>query len=208
MSEYFQLNPSLKWSIKPGQTVIKASDYALLSDSNRILSQVKEIADATEKKSQALYKQRYKEGYELGIEEGKALYTDKLMDMVMGQVDSIEGLENQLVDVVMESLNKILGSFDQRDLVTMVVHQGLNAVRGSKSIVMRVSSQDEKILRETLRNYLISRENASGYINLITDPNLKVGDCIIETDQGVINASLSSQLKILEKSLINHIKRK
>ncbi len=208
MAEYFQLKNETDWNPKPGSKVIKADEFSRLSEANDLLKKVHQSAEEAEKKAQELYKQRYEEGYEVGVEEGKSLYTEKLMDMVMGQVDSIEGLEKQLVAVVMEAVNKIIGSFDEKELVTKVVHQGLNAVRGSKSVVMRVSLSDEKILRQSLENYLLGRDNPSGYINLMTDPNLKNGDCIIETEQGVVEASLNSQLRILKNSLENHIKRK
>jgi type III secretion protein L len=172
------------------------------------VDKVKEAAAEAGEQAKAVYKKRYDEGYEVGLDEGKSVYTEKLMDMVMGQVDSIEGLERQIVGVVMDAVSKIIGSFDQNELVTRVVHQGLNAVRGSKSILMRVSSQDERILRESLKNYLVGRDNPTGYINMVADPNLKVGDCLLETEQGVVEASLNSQLKILQRSLENHIKRK
>lgn len=208
MSEYFQLKETKQWNVRAGAKVIKAAEYALLSNANDLIGKVKSAsADAVEQ-AKAVYKKRYDEGYAVGLDEGKSLYTEKLMDMVMGQVDSIEGLEKQLVSVVMDAVSKIIGSFDQRELVTRVVHQGLNAVRGSKSILMRVSSQDERILRESLHNYLVGRDNPTGYINLVADPNLKVGDCLLETEQGVVEASLNSQLRILQRSLENHIKRK
>jgi len=208
MAEYFQLKNQKDWSPKPGSKVIKANEFARLSEANELLKNVHESAVEAGKKAEELYKKRYNEGYEVGVEEGKGIYTEKLMDMVMGQVDSIEDLEKQLVTVVMEAVNKIIGSFDEKELVTKVVHQGLNAVRGSKSVVMRVSSADEKILHSTLANYLLGRDNPSGYINLVSDPNLHTGDCIIETEQGVVEASLNSQLNILKNSLENHIKRK
>ena len=208
MSEYFQLKDTKMWSVRPGSKVIKVAEYSLLSNANELVDKVKAAAAEAGEQAKAVYKKRYDEGYEVGLDEGKSVYTEKLMDMVMGQVDSIEGLEKQLVSVVMDAVSKIIGSFDQNELVTRVVHQGLNAVRGSKSILMRVSSQDERILRESLKNYLVGRDNPTGYINMVADPNLKVGDCLLETEQGVVEASLSSQIKILQRSLENHIKRK
>ncbi len=208
MSEYFQLKDTKHWNVRPGSKVIKTAEFALMSNANELIDKVKLAAKEAGDKAQEVYKKRYEEGYEVGVDEGKSVYTEKLMDMVMGQVDSIEELEHQLVKVVMDAVTKIIGTFEEAELVTRVVHQGLNAVRGSKSILMRVSSQDERVLRETLQNYLVGRDNPSGYINLVADPNLKMGDCLLETEQGVVEASLSSQLKILQRSLENHIKRK
>ncbi len=207
MSEYFQIKELGQMNAKPGVKIIKAEEYATLIKSNELLERVRAAADDAREKAQAVYEKRHDEGYAVGVEEGKSLYTEKLMDMVMGQVDSIEGLEKQLVRVVMEAVTKIIGTIDDSELVTRVVHQGLNAVRGGKSIVLRVSSQDERILRVSLANYIVGRDNPTGYINLVADPNLNHGDCLLETEQGMVEASLSSQLKILQNSLENHIKR-
>ncbi|MCR5535924.1 MAG: HrpE/YscL family type III secretion apparatus protein [Succinivibrio sp.] len=208
MSEYFKVKDLTHWNPSPGVKIIKAHDYALLSDVNTLLDKVHvSVAEASEK-AKEVYKQRYKEGYEVGLEEGKGVYTDKLMDMVMSQVDSIEGLEQQLVKVVFDAVTKVVGSFDQSDLITRLVHQGLNAVRGSKSIILRVHPNDERVLRVSLENFLVSRDNQRGYITLIADPNLNEGDCVLETEQGVVDASLNSQLAILRRSLENHVKRK
>ncbi len=207
MSEYFQIKELGQLNAKSGRKIIKADEYSTLIKANELLDRVREAADDARDKAKAVYEKRHEEGYADGLEEGKTLYTEKLMDMVMGQVDSIEGLEKQLVSVVMEAVTKIIGTFDDSELVTRVVHQGLNAVRGGKSIVLRVSSQDERILRTSLANYIMGRDNPTGYINLVADPNLNHGDCLLETEQGMVEASLASQLRILQTSLENHIKR-
>jgi len=208
MSEYFLLKDKKCWNVKPGTKILKSYEYNELSDANSLMKKVEKAAAEAGERAKAIYKKRYEEGYEVGLDEGKSVYTEKLMDMVMGQVDSIEGLEKQLVTVVMDAVLKIIGSFDNQELVARVVHQGLNAVRGSKSVIMRVSVTDEKNLRASLQSYLVGRDNPAGYVSLIADPNLKSGDCILETEQGVVEASLNSQLNILKRSLEDHIKRK
>ena len=134
-------------------------------------------------------------------EEGKSEYTFKIMDMVLSQVDSLESLEKQLVEVVTKSVNKIIGDLDEKDRIVRVVRKGLSAVRGEKRIVVRVSTHDEPIVREDLKAYLLSDDGRSGYIEVIGDVNLKKGDCILETQMGVVEASLDTQLKILSESL-------
>ena len=56
-------------------------------------------------------------------------------------------------------------------------------------------------MTEALKASLISHDGMSGYLEVMGDSSLKSGDCIIETAMGGVEASLSSQLKILETSL-------
>ncbi|MBQ9275265.1 MAG: HrpE/YscL family type III secretion apparatus protein [Succinivibrio sp.] len=208
MSGYFQLvTDDPHWTVKPGTRILKSADYAELCQANRLLEQVKNAAQEAKKRAEEAYKERYAAGYQDGHEEGKGEYTEKIMETVLKSIDSLEGLESQLVQLVVDSVVKIIGQFEPGDRVLRVVRQALNSVRGSKYVHMRVCSQEEPLVRQQLSSYLVSSDGSSGYINLKADPNLKPGDCVLETEMGVVDSSLSSQLAILRKSLMEHVVR-
>ncbi|MDO5352150.1 MAG: HrpE/YscL family type III secretion apparatus protein [Succinatimonas sp.] len=196
------------WQPQAGTRIVKASDYASLCKANELLIKVEQSLKDAQDKSLKLYDESYAKGLEEGRDEGKGEYIEKIMDMVLSSVESIEALESQLVEVVNNAVNKIIGDFDEKERIVRIVHQALNSVRGSKAITMRVCAEDERILRQELSGFIFSSDRSKGYINLVADPNLKAGDCILETEQGVVDASLDSQLKILNKVLQEHIVRK
>ena len=196
------------WQPQAGTRIVKASDYASLCKANELLIKVEQSLKDAQDKSLKLYDESYAKGLEEGRDEGKGEYIEKIMDMVLSSVESIEALESQLVEVVNNAVNKIIGDSDEKERSVRIVHQALNSVRGSKAITMRVCAEDERILRQELSGFIFSSDRSKGYINLVADPNLKAGDCILETEQGVVDASLDSQLKILNKVLQEHIVRK
>ncbi len=196
------------WQPKAGTRIVKASDYVSLCKANDLLGVVKQNLKEAQVKSEQIYKESYAKGMAEGREEGKSEYIEKIMDMVLSSVESIEALESQLVEVVYNAVSKIIGDLDDKERIVRIVHQALNSVRGSKSLTMRVCVDDEKVLRSELSGFILNSERSKGYINLVADPNLKSGDCILETEQGVVDASLNSQLKILNKVLNEHILRK
>lgn len=200
MSEMF-VKSGGTFSIKPGTTIVRLEELQELYEANELLKKAQAEIAALKQKTEEDYKKRYEEGYALGQEEGRGEYTMKIMEMVMTQVDSLEGLEQQLADVVIQSVEKMLGAFDPGDLAIRVVRQTLAAVRGEKRILVRVSMADEPYVRQDLQPYLISADGRTGYLELLGDPNLRHGDCILETPMGVVDGSLSSQLKILSKAL-------
>ncbi len=200
MDKMFELGAK-KWNIDRALKIIPKAALDVLYDANEIIDKSRELAAQIEQKAKEDYDKRYLEGYEVGKAEGKGEYTQKIMEMVLAQVDSLEGLERQLVDVVINSLTKILGEIDADELIIRVVRKALSAVRGEKRILVRVSLQDEPVVREDLKPFLLSADGRSGYIEVLGDTNLKRGDCILETQMGVVEAGLASQLKILTETL-------
>ncbi len=189
------------FTIRPGMHIVHQEDLQTLYDANELMEKSREQAGVIEQKAHEVYQKRYEEGLEQGRDEGKGEYTMKIMEMVMTQVDSLQGLEQQLTEVVISSVEKMLGAFDPGDLAVRVVRKALAAVRGEKRILVRVSPKDEPVVRQDLQSFLISDDGRSGYIDVRPDPNLPHGGCVLETPLGVVNAGLSSQLKILKQAL-------
>ncbi len=190
-----------KWQIDPTRRIIKKAELARYYDANAILEKSRQTAAEVEKKAQEDHQRRYEEGYAEGVEQGKSEYSLKIMETVMAQLDALEDLEKQIVEVVIAAVNKIVGEIDRRELIVRVVSKGMSAVRGEKKILVKVSRAEEAYVTEALKASLISHDGMSGYLEVMGDSSLKSGDCIIETAMGVVEASLSSQLKILETSL-------
>ncbi|WP_277296577.1 HrpE/YscL family type III secretion apparatus protein [Succinatimonas hippei] len=201
MEKIFHLDADDKLQIADDVKIIRKDDLEKFFVAEEIILESKKKAQEILDKAEEIYKNRFEQGLTEGKEEGKSEYTFKIMDMVLSQVDSLESLEKQLVEVVTKSVNKIIGDLDEKDRIVRVVRKGLSAVRGEKRIVVRVSTHDEPIVREDLKAYLLSDDGRSGYIEVIGDVNLKKGDCILETQMGVVEASLDTQLKILSESL-------
>lgn len=190
-----------KWQIDPARKIIKKDELEHYYAANEILEASHQLAAQIEQQAQADHQRRYDEGYAEGVEEGKSEYSLKIMEMVMAQLDALENLEKQIVEVVIASVRKIVDDIDDRELIVRVVKKGMSAVRGEKRLLVRGSRTDEATVTEALQSSLLSADGMSGYLEVVGDSNLKQGDCIIETDMGVVEASLSSQLRILEQSL-------
>ena len=204
MERLFKLDHS-KWKVADGIRVIKKHDLEKLIQASEIIDAAQKEAAKIKEQAKIDYQKRFEEGLLQGKEEGKAEYTLKIMETVLSSVDSLEGLERQLVDVVVQSVSKIIGEIPQDERIIRIVRKGLNAVRGEKRVVIRVSLLDEPYVRNDLKAYILSPDGRSGYIEVIGDPNLRQSDCVIETQLGVVEAGLNSQLRILSKALSSRV---
>ena len=197
MGNIFQLIEK-KFSPLAGQKVIKAKDVSVFLESNALLAHAKEEATKIINDAENIYEERKQAGYDEGVMQGKLEHMEKIMDTVLSSVEFIERIESTVVDVVSSSIRKIIGELDQQEIVVGIVRHALNNVRNQQKVIIRVAVEDEPILTKALA--LMIQNKNSGFIDIIADSRLKQNSCILESELGVIDASLDTQLKALEQA--------
>ena len=181
-----------------GTKIIKAEDAALCIEANEILDCAKKEAAKIIDDANAMYEKRKQEGYDDGVAAGKIEHVEKIMETVLSSVEFIENIETTLVDVVNSSLKKIIGESNKDEMIVAIIRKALNDVRNQQKVVIRIALEDEKAVTKALAT-MIQNKNG-GFIDIIPDARLKHGACILESELGVIDASLDIQLAILEKA--------
>jgi type III secretion protein L len=196
-----------RFSPAPGQWVVKADEAAAFFAAEELLG----IAQKEEKRAAALaeeiYRKRHEEGYQDGILAGKLEYSAKILETVMSSVEYLENLETSLVRIVGEVTRKLIGEMDREEVIVRLVRQALNSVRSERRVLIRVAVRDEAAVRRDLAVLLQQRDGgAAGFLDILPDPELPPGSCILESEMGVIEASLETQLKNMEKTLLKHVR--
>lgn len=192
--------------LAPNQKVVKADEYEdivkaqdILTTATRQAEQI--IADAHEE-----YEREKERGYEDGLSEGKLQMAEMMMDNVASSVDYLEKMELAVVDIVMQSLRKILGTMDDQERVTAVVRKALSYVKAQKKVILKVSTEEFDIVKQAIDD--LQREFVSiGFLDVAADSRLKKGDCLMESDIGVVNASLDIQLKSIRSAFLKRLSK-
>lgn len=203
MATLFSLNNRL--SPRPGQLLVKADEAAAFFEVRNLIRAWEERAAQLDQAAEAERERRCQKGYEEGLAAGRLEYTEKIMETVFRSVDYIEGLETTLVKVVGEALRRIMGEMDDDERIVRLVRQALQAVRGEKRVLVRVAPRDEKAVRAELAA-LLGQASGGGFLEVLADPRLTPGECFLESELGVVEASLETQLRNLETALLNRVK--
>jgi len=190
---------------KPGQVLIKAEEAGLFFEAGRLAETLRSQAEEKAKAAEENYQRRYEEGYQAGREAGQMEYADKIMEAVLGSVEYLENLELELVRLVGEVTRKLIGEMDEKERIVRLVRQALVSVRGQKKVLIRVAARDEAAVRADLAG-LLARTEGGDFLDVRGDPDLTPGSCILETDLGVVEASLETQLRNLEKALLRRVR--
>ena len=74
-----------------------------------------------------------------------------------------------------------------------------------RHVTIRVAPADEKAVREGLASMLASVPGGASFLDVVPDARLERGACLLESELGVVDASLETQLKALENALRSKI---
>jgi type III secretion protein L len=195
-------------SVSPaaGTRVISSAEAGLLLEANELLAAATRRAREIEENAKLAYEEQRIKGYEDGQEACRSEYTEKVLEVALQSVEYIEGLEQTIVKVVTAAVERVIGELDDNERIVRIVRTALSAVRNQKRVVVRVAPADEKAVTEGLASMISHSHGASGYLDVVMDPRLPAGSCILESELGVVDASLKTQLRALEKAFNAKIK--
>ncbi len=205
MATMFRLNSS-KIRLSPNTKVLKAKDYAQYLEANDIIEQALLRAKQIEEQAQKAYEAQKQLGYDEGLLEGRMEYGEKMLDTAMAAIDYLENLEEALVRTVIMAVRKVVGEIDSKELIVKIIRSALLSMHSQQKVLLKISSEDEEAVRESLDLMIKNAPGSLSYIDVAVDPRMSRGDCVLESELGLLDASVETQLKILENALLNKIK--
>lgn len=165
-----------------------------------------EISLKTDDIEKDAYTRGYKEGHELGFQDGKdeiGRLIERLHVILTKAIEKrneiIEESESQLINLVLLISKKVIKviSENQKNVVVNNVIQALRKLKGRGEVTIRVNMADLELATEHRRFFTEKVENVKN-ITILEDSSVEKGGCIIETDFGQIDARISAQLNEVE----------
>ena len=187
-------------TLPPGKKIVKAHEAATLVAAENLLSQAQQEAGKIIAHARATYEAQEQKGYEDGLEKGKSELVEKIMDTTLATVDYLNSIEKTVADLVIKGIEKIIGQMDEEELVYKMVKSGIAVARNERKVVVKVSSQDLGIVQSRLDD-MLSNYAGIGVLDVVEDRRMKKGDCIIESELGIVDASLTTQLAAIKRAV-------
>ncbi len=167
----------------------------IVEEANRRRAEILEEAGREREKLLAAAKQ---EGYQAGL----AKVTDLLLKARQERTGLLARAEHDIITLACRVAEKILGSDLERDpsIVVDIVAQAMDHARSSRALILRMNPRAAQNLRDN-KPKLMERIGSSKEINIKDDSDVKDDGCIIETEFGTIDATLSTQLHMILTAL-------
>ncbi len=193
--------------LQSDRRVVKAADVATVRSAAEIVAAAETEAARIREEAKAAFEEEKRRGYEKGIADGKMEIAMQKLDQVDSSVAFMESVEDKMAEIVMKALKTCVTEIGDQEMVVQIVRKTMSAViRTQRSVTLKVSPE----LVETVRARVSELTTAFPTIetfDIVEDPSLKGAACVLETEAGVADASVETQLAAIEKSLKKHIAR-
>ena len=188
----------------------KEEAEAILSEAREradaILAEAGEQAEAMRSHAEA---EGQKEGYEQGLQEATARQRE-LENQLQAEKEQMQAdydqkqksMEHDLVDVICGVVEKVfLVQFgDKKEIIWHAVDQALANIEGSKEFMIRVGEANLEFLRAH-KEELQEKVGQDMTLDIVLDPLLDETQCMIETDGGLFDCGMDTQMRNLIKDI-------
>jgi len=196
MEKFFSIKP-LGAQLQAGQRVLKAADYQQILTYEQHLQQLELRYRQREKVAAVALAKSIQRGLEEGQERANRQAAEQMV-LFAGRVnDTLARIEDELVEVVTSAVRKVILGVDQEERVRNAVQAGLELVRGSHKLLVRVHPQQQAAVAAQLD----AIQHRFTNLEVVGDQELKLDDCILESDLGIVNAGVGQQLLVIEQAL-------
>ena len=194
-----------EFTLRSSGRLVKADEVAAARSAAEALAAAEAEAARIREEAKAAFEAEKKRGYDEGMAQGKTEIAEKKLEMLDESVAWMESVEARMADIVMKALHKCVAEIGDRELVVQVVRKVMSAViRTQKQVTLKVAPEMGPVVKERLSQILADYPTVE-HVDVVEDERLKGPACILETEAGVADASVETQLAAIEKSLKRHV---
>ncbi|EKA3120225.1 HrpE/YscL family type III secretion apparatus protein [Vibrio alginolyticus] len=190
--------------LAPGLKVLKAKDYASYLDSQHLVEAANSKAESIIANAQQAYETEKQRGYQDGLAQAKIENAQTMVETLARCNDYYQQVEEKMTGVVLEAVRKIIDTFDDVDTTVSVVREALQLVSNQKQVILHVHPEQVVEVREKVAGVLSDFPEV-GYVDVVADARLKNGGCILETEVGIIDASIDGQQHALKQAMVKQL---
>ena len=191
--------------LQSDRRVVKAADVATVRSAAEIVAAAETQAAQIREDAKAAYEEERKKGYDKGIADGKTEIAMQKLDLVDSSVAFMENVEEKMSEIVMKALKSCVAEIGDREMVIQIVHKTMAAViRTQRQVTLKVAPELVETVRSRVSELTATFPTIETF-DVVEDPRLKGSSCVLETEAGVADASVESQLAAIERSLKKHI---
>jgi len=183
---------------EPGLRILKRDDYLAALASHERLAQTETEVQSRLAQADAAYEERRAQSYADGLAAAQAQAAAPMLPLVDDHTPYLARSEKDIADAVMACLRKVLGEFEDAELVSRLALEAANRMRGEARVTLKVRPEIEQDVRTRLAE-TPAAGSAVGYLDVVGDDALPKGGCRLESEAGVVECGLEHQLGVIER---------
>ena len=193
------------FALASDRRLVKASEVATAKSADEIIAAAEAEAARIREEAKAAYEAEKQRGYDKGLQDGKMEIAMQKLEQVDQSVTFMESVEEKMAAVVMKALKSCVIEIGDKEMVVNIVRKTMNAViRTQRHVTLKVAPEMVAAVKERVDALRLDYPTVETF-DVVEDPRLKGPACVLETEAGVADASVDTQLAAIERSLKRHI---
>ena len=145
------------------------------------------------------------EGYQAGMAEVESMKQQLLQEEAELQAEferRVDELEPMFIDTLTGIYEHIfhVNFAEQKEVIFYLIQDALKNIEGGRNMIIHVSANDYGFV-SMQKKELLEGISGSDSAEIVEDVTLKPNECFIETDSGIFDCSLETQLAGLKREL-------
>lgn len=164
------------------------------------------LVSRAEEESENIKKSAFEEGYRQGLEKSNtdiAAFKQELTKFMSAREDVFEYIAPDILEICVDIAKKIIKKeleTDPQIIINTIVDVLKTVSKNEPRITLRVRPQAVQFIKDTLPG-VTYQYGIESKINIIADPTVEDGGCILQTNNGIVDASIDTQIEIIKKAL-------
>lgn len=176
--------------------------------------EIEQLRKEAEKGISFLKKQSKEDGYKEGYQEGKNQAMVEMVAMEQELKDrqsqleqeyeaAFASMEVQLVETLTNIYEQVfqVELSDQKQIILYLAERALHQAENAKEFLVHISKEDYPFVAEHREELKNAASSPSAVVEITEDMTLKENQCMIETENGIFDCGLGTQLEELKKKL-------
>jgi type III secretion protein L len=185
--------------------LVKAADAATARSAAEILAAAEAEAARIREEAKAAFEAEKQRGYEKGLADAKLEMAMKKLELVDSSVAFMESVERKMADVVLKALKTFTVEVGDEAMVLQIVRKTMNAViRTQRTVTLKVAPEMKPAVAARVAELKAAYPTIET-LDVVEDPRLTGTACVLETEAGVADASVETQLAAIEQSIKRHL---
>jgi len=207
MSRLFSLIKEGEVHPSSDKKVIPLDDFTILMEASEILQRAKTEAEAyraeTEIECQNLREEAKKEGFQEGLQQ----LNEKILGLDQEKKRLLHEMNKLILPLALKAAKKVVAREleTKPETIVDIVLQALAPALQNHRITIYVNKLDKEIL-ENEKPRLKEKLEQVESLSIREREDIAAGGCIIETEAGIINATIDSQWRAIESAFDKYLK--
>ena len=167
------------------------------------------LVSRAQEESENIKKSAFEEGYRLGLEKANndiQNFKNEFAKFMNARKDVFEYIAPDILEISVDIAKKIIKKeleTDPQVLINTIIDVLRTVSKNEAKITIKVHPQSVQFVKDTIPN-ITYQFGIESKINILSDPSIEEGGCVLQTNNGIVDASIDTQVEIIKKALVGN----